>query len=276
MTSCLYCGSNGPFSTREHVIPESLGNNDLILQGEVCDACQRYFGKEVERYVLDKTPLAFWRVFLQISTKKGKSPVVDLGQPREHKGTIPDHHAHHDNVGFTAHEDGSVSVDIDDDEIVRGILEGTKADFKVVLTPKNLHMLGRFLGKVGLGLLAINDPARPRENRFDQVRRYARHGDFNELWPIFHYTQGRFQDLRRTVVASQDKEEFEEVQLYTYGLLEVGTMYTLFRFNMGIDNWVICLDDPFPHPVIREAFPGMDLRLIWYGKKEWKRVSSHC
>src|SRR5438874_252658 len=113
MTCCLYCRSNGPFSTKEHVVPESLGNDDLILTGEVCDACQRYFGKEVERYVLEKTPLAFWRLFLQIPTKKRNQPTVNTGQPREDKGTIPDRHAHHDEVGFTAHEDGSVSVDID-------------------------------------------------------------------------------------------------------------------------------------------------------------------
>jgi len=37
-----------------HVVPESLGNDRLILIGAVC---QRYFDKEVERYVPDKKPL---------------------------------------------------------------------------------------------------------------------------------------------------------------------------------------------------------------------------
>jgi hypothetical protein len=252
-------------------VPESLGNDDLILIGEVCDVCQRYFGKEVERYVLDKTPLAFWRVFLQIPTKKGNQPTVNTGQPREDKGTIPERHARHDDVGFTAHEDGSISVDIDDGEIVRDILEGTKTGFKMVLSPKKLHMLGRFLGKVGLGILATSDPARARDQRFDQVRHYARYGEFKEIWPLFHYTQGRLQDLRRTVIIGPDEEERKEVQPYSYGLLEVADMYTLFRFNMGIDHWVICLNDPFPHRVIREAFAGTDLRLIWYGEKQWKK-----
>src|SRR4051794_37695070 len=76
-------GSDGSFSTREHVIPGSLGNDELVLIGEVWDACQRYFGKEVERCVLSKTPLGFWRVFLQIPTKKGKLPAVDLRQTRD-------------------------------------------------------------------------------------------------------------------------------------------------------------------------------------------------
>jgi hypothetical protein len=273
MTSCLYCASNGPFSTKEHVIPESLGNDELILTGEVCDACQRYFGKEVERYVLDKTPLAFWRVFLHIPTKKGKLPTVDLRQTREDKGVIPDRHPHHDDAIFTAHEDGSVSVDIDEDEIVRNIVEGSKSDFKIVLTPKKLHMLGRFLGKVGLGLIATSDTQLARDQRFDPIRRYVRYGGFPELWPIFHYTQGMLENLKKTV-ANWPDGGLEEVHLYSYNLLDVAGMYTLLHFNMGIDHWVICLDDPYPHPLIRGAFAGTDLQLIWYEAKQWRGSKS--
>lgn len=252
-------------------MPESLGNADLILTGEVCDACQRYFGKEVEQYVLGKTPLAVWRVLLQIRTKKGHLPSVDTRQPRENKGAIPERHRSHDDIGFTAHEDGSLSVDMNNDEIIRGILDGTRKDFKMVLSPKRLHMLGRFLGKVGLGIMATDDPVRARDQRFDQVRGYARFGDFTGLWPIFHYNQGRLDELKRTVVVSPDGLELvEQVDLYSYRLLEVAGRYTLFQFNMGVDHWVICLDDPFPHPVIREAFPGAAMSLIWYEDEQWK------
>jgi hypothetical protein len=75
-----------------------------VLMGEVCDVCQRYFGKEVERYVLDKTPIAVWRVLLQIPTKKGHQPSVDIRQPRKEKGTIPDRHERHDDIGFASHD----------------------------------------------------------------------------------------------------------------------------------------------------------------------------
>ena len=57
--TCLFCKLESPATTKEHIIPESLGNDDLLLSGEVCDKCQNYFGKEVESYVLAKTPLAF-------------------------------------------------------------------------------------------------------------------------------------------------------------------------------------------------------------------------
>ena len=269
MTSCLYCRSNGPFSTQEHVIPESLGNDDLVLTGEVCDACQRYFGKEVERYVLDKTPIAVWRVLLQIQTKKGNQPSADTKQLREQRGTIPERHARHDDIRLTSHDDGSISVDIDNDELVRGILQGSKTDLTMVMSPKRLHMLGRFLGKVGLGIIATHDPTRARDQRFDQIRRYARYGDFRGLWPLFHHTDGRLEDLKRSATAPNG-EPLDELDLYSYSLVEVAETYTLFGFSMGVDHWVICLDDPYPHPVIRDAFPGRALDLLWYPDDQWR------
>lgn len=111
MTSCIYCRGAGPFTTIEHVIPESLGNDELILKGCVCDRCQAYFGKEVEQYVLTKTPIAVWRTLLGIRTKNGRLPTVDVTQSKRAKGMLPDIHRLHDNIGFAAHPDGSTSVD---------------------------------------------------------------------------------------------------------------------------------------------------------------------
>jgi hypothetical protein len=268
VANCLYCRSSGPFSTREHVVPESLGNDDLVLIGEVCDACQRYFGKEVEKFVLEKTPFAVWRVLLHVRTKKGLLPAIDTSQPERDKGRMPDLHPRHDNVGFTAHNDGSVSVEIGEDEIIRDIIQGGKKDFKLVLTPKKLFMLGRFVGKVGLGILATSDAARARDRRFDRLRRYARYGDFKGIWPLFYYNEGQLEDLTRPVLfGSAGEELLEKVIIYSYEFVEVAA-YTIFRFSMGVDNWLICLDDPYPRPIIRAAFPGHDLELIWYNEDQ--------
>src|SRR5271157_277169 len=187
MASCLYCRSNGPFGTEDHVIPESLGNDDLILREQVCDCCQAYFGKEIERYVLEKTPIGVWRVMLGIPTKKGKLPSINTAQPLGEKGIIPECHAQHDNVGFTAHPDGTTSVDIGDDAALQGILSGRKTAINLILSPKKLQMLGRFLAKVALGIIAIGDDCRARDRRFDPIRRYARYGEFEGLWPLFSY-----------------------------------------------------------------------------------------
>lgn len=259
----------------EHVIPESLGNDDLLLEQSVCDLCQAYFGKEVERYVLEKTPIAAWRSILGIPTKKGLLPSVDISQPKRHKGTLPERHDLHDNIVVSAHPDGSTSVDIGDDELIRDMLDGTKRKFHLVLTPKVLRMMGRFLGKVALGLLAISERERAYAPRFDHIRKYARYGSFEGLWPIFSYTVGEIGQWRRPRLLGPDGETIlEDVDLYSYGFIEVTNSYTLFRFSMGVDNWVICLDDPFPPPVIRTAFPDRDLKLIWYSPEEWRSNNS--
>jgi len=265
MENCLYCKGNGPFTTVEHVIPESLGNDDLLLKGSVCDFCQIYFGKEVEKYVLEKTPIGVWRTILGIPSKKRLLPSVNVSQRREEKGTFPARHQCHDNISFTHHYDGSTSVDLHNKEILQDIKNVAKHQFNLVLTPKLLHMLGRFLGKVALGILAISDGVRARDERFDSIRRYSRFGGLKKLWPIFSYTNGKIGDWRKPQLLDSTGETLvEELTLYKYGFFEVANIYTLFRFSIGVDNWVICLNDQYPNPVIRSAFPGQDLKLIWY------------
>jgi len=271
MTSCLYCRGAGPFNTNDHVVPESLGNDDLILKGCVCDACQSYFGREVEQYVLSKTPIAVCRVLLGIQTKKGRLPTVDVSQPKQAKGRHPDEHWLHDDIGFSAHTDGSTSVDINEDFIVRDLLDGTKQQFNLVLTPKKLSMLGRFLGKIGLGLLAISEPQRAYDRKFDRIRNYARFGSSEEIWPIFHYTKGEIGQCRSPILFGGKGEALlEEIACYSYEIIDVGNIYELFRFSMGADNWIISLNDPYPSPVIRSAFPDYVLELLWYSPEEWR------
>ena len=150
MVACIFCLSDGPFSTVEHIIPESLGNDDLLLRSEVCDGCQKYFGKEIEQFVLKKTPLAFWRTYLGIKTKRGKNPSVDLSQPAMEKGNLPSVHSQHNNIGFTYHEDGSVSADINDPQIIREILEGDRIDLYLFLHLRYYTCSGDFCARSAL------------------------------------------------------------------------------------------------------------------------------
>ena len=66
----------------------------------------------------------------------------------------------------------------------------------------------------------------------------------------------------------------EDIDLYSYGFYEEAPTYMLFRFSMGVDNWIICLDDPYPTPIIKEAFPNNELKLIWYSPEELKSSNS--
>src|ERR1043165_8331646 len=73
---CIFCSTVGAFSTREHILPESLGGDDTYVMRRqcVCDRCQNYFGSKVERVALDNYPFSHWRTFGGIPTKGGKPP----------------------------------------------------------------------------------------------------------------------------------------------------------------------------------------------------------
>ncbi|MBN1942521.1 MAG: hypothetical protein JW849_04420 [Phycisphaerae bacterium] len=274
MNTCLFCHSNGPFSKPEHIIPEALGNDDLILFDEVCDKCNQYFGSKIENFVLGKTPIAFWRTFLGIQKKKGKLPHVNLSQPKKQKGRLSSIHKIHDNfVGFTCHDDYSISVDIDDSNIIRDIIAGTQKEFKFVFTPYVLSMMGRFFCKIGIELLCLNDRKHARSHFFDQARNFARNGNGIDLWPIFHGQSGTIQVLKKR---SMDNEGLkEEVFCYHYQLLELDSGYTLLVLTIGTDVWIISLNDPYPKPVICDAFPDNKIKLIWYTPEEVEKSSGN-
>lgn len=82
---CIFCKNNGLFNTIEHINPESLGNSDLGSENMVGDRCQNYFGKEIESFVLNKTPFAFWRVYFGLKSKCGEYPAIDLSLPEMQK-----------------------------------------------------------------------------------------------------------------------------------------------------------------------------------------------
>ena len=267
MRNCLFCNNNGPFTRPEHIIPEALGNDDLILREKVCDACNQFFGSKIENFVLSKTPLAFWRTYLGIRKKRSALPHVDLSQPRRQKGRLPAIHDLHDNlVAFTCLDDYSVSVDIDDKRMVREIINGTRRQFTFVFTPLVLSMLGRFFCKVGMELICLAEPERAYSDVFAQARQFARFGEFDGLWPIFQFQSMSLKDLKKRSLDSNGL--IEEVFCYDYRLLDLGGTYLLSTLTIGIDTWVISLNDPFPTPEIRTAFPSKELKLVWYSHEE--------
>src|SRR5260370_33896829 len=74
---CLFCGvrERSRFTRVEHPIPESLGNDDLVLPvGFVCDSCNQYFGSKIESRVLSAPPFDIERTSQAIRTKKGRLP----------------------------------------------------------------------------------------------------------------------------------------------------------------------------------------------------------
>ena len=187
------------------------------------------------------------------------------------QGRLPAVHHLHDNlVGFTCHDDYSVSVDIGDDHIVQEILSEKRSQFTFVFTHLVLSTMGRFFLKVGLELVCSTDSFRSRSDDFSLARRFARFGDFEGLWPIFHFQSGNLEYLKEQRRDCQGI--VEEVFCYRYRLLEVADKYTLFALTVGTDTWIVCLNDPYPTPFIRSAFPDEKLNLIWYSPEDVKQT----
>lgn len=69
---CIFCGGSGPFSSREHIVPHSLGNDIIVLpKGWVCDSCNHTCSK-FESRVLYSSILGLERCRMGVRTKVGR------------------------------------------------------------------------------------------------------------------------------------------------------------------------------------------------------------
>ncbi len=76
---CIFCAENSEASQSvEHIIPESLGNRELILpKGVVCDKCNNYFARKIEGPVLALDFFKQLRFYNFIENKDGNIPPSD-------------------------------------------------------------------------------------------------------------------------------------------------------------------------------------------------------
>lgn len=75
---CIFCRANSSTSrSREHIIPESLGNEEHILPpGVVCDRCNNYFAREVKKPFLNSPGIELLRFNQGLENKKGRVPSI--------------------------------------------------------------------------------------------------------------------------------------------------------------------------------------------------------
>lgn len=79
MTRCIWCGQDKQKLSREHIIPESLGGNDLVvLEGAVCAQCNNGFGR------LDNALVKQFEIVRQmygVPGKRGRRPTITSWAP---------------------------------------------------------------------------------------------------------------------------------------------------------------------------------------------------
>jgi len=265
---CLFCKASRISSTTEHIVPRSLGNDTDILKGVVCDHCQNYLGLNVERPALEKTPIAFWRAYLGIRTRKNHLPPTQQLDPSA-KGAIPSSHPLTDiGVGFTSHENGSTSIDIENPIFLRKVTSKDKNQYNLVLSPWHLSILGRFLGKMGLEYLALVNLEHALSADFDLIRSFVRYGSTKYVWPIFWGQQGEWADLKGPVVWKGQQGD-QEIECYRYALGKTAKGEYVFAFSIGLELMLLCLTNRFPNLALEKSVEGVNLSCVYYKEGSW-------
>lgn len=178
---CIFCRnpSNDSCSV-EHIIPESLGNHTLVLPpGVVCDSCNNYFSRKVEKQFLESPAIKSLRFHEEILSKKGKIPSLD--------GVLtPGFHA---KFSRDPKKDSITSVSLSEDALRHLACEG-KGVFLLSAEPPSPLVLSRFMAKVALECMALRLINYPdgleyiaTEIQLDVIREHARKGTIKE-WPV--------------------------------------------------------------------------------------------
>ena len=192
---CIFCKQDSSASRSiEHVMPESLGSKRRILRpGVVCDKCNNYFARKVEKPILDHPSMRNLRAWYQVPNKRGKSPSV-LGRIA---GTDVE-------INLSRGSKGNLRVEPERErdrnqlETVLGTGPGGNLESPLLFTfemnPPEREM-SRFLSKIALETIAENFSSEEGgteemvdEPFFDNIRAYARYGTNYTDWP---YSQRR-------------------------------------------------------------------------------------
>ncbi len=171
VTRCIYClSTDGPFKSEEHIVPEAMGNNDIVLpRGYVCDPCNNGVLSRLDDE-LRTSPLFIvqWASAVEF-TKQGKLPEVSLGDITI-KRTDPLNVTWIANPGSDAIRAGKQCPD------------GTTELHMHTSLPKRFDevLVARALCKIGLAAVALDfGHEYACSNRFDAARRFiCKGGEF--------------------------------------------------------------------------------------------------
>jgi hypothetical protein len=184
---CLFCKQDSSSSRSiEHIIPESLGNIDHVLPaGVVCDKCNNYIARAIEKPLLDSPYFRERRFHARLINKKKRIPPLEGIHLQS--GSLVQILKR---IGENEVSIGAAS-NVDESRLLRCFLQcqaGTLI-FPIGGRP-NDYLMSRFLGKVGLEILAqrvldipkglekvINQP------ELEELRRYVRFGNPKLVWP---------------------------------------------------------------------------------------------
>jgi hypothetical protein len=216
---CLFCKKDSSESKSvEHIIPESLGNTKALLRkGVVCDKCNNYFSREVERPFLEAPAVLALRFHQGIPSKRGRIPLIQGILKPDFPVTI-----------YRNPKYGMDIVSLEPDG-VREIIKKKSGTFLIPAKgePPSELVISRFLAKTALeamagrlqdyqdGLAYLVD-----ETQLDHIRRHAREG-FPKYWA--HHAR-RIYDQERHFL-DEDNKEVQTVYEYNFLQTDLGEWY---------------------------------------------------
>jgi hypothetical protein len=179
---CIFCKSSTSSSRSvEHIIPESLGNKRHVLpRGIVCDTCNNYFSRKVEKPFLDLPAVRQLRFHEDLVSKRGTLPQI--------QGVIaPDIPALL--TRFPKYNFTSVQVP---EHALPKIMHARQGIliFPVAGNLPDAPVVSRFLAKIALEAMALRLVEYSEgvaylcdENQLNDLRDHARNGRISS-WPV--------------------------------------------------------------------------------------------
>ena len=178
---CIFCKTKTSSSrSMEHIIPESLGNLEHILpSGWVCDACNNYLSREVEKPFLCCLYGRLSRFYMRVPSKKGRVPSA-IGFHVQSRTEVELFYAAHGQLSICA-------ADWEDESRWVASLRRRSPGTLYVPSPGFPSadcITSRFIGKVALEVLAYRCMKVPGWN--DEVVDKPELDELRRLRPIGH------------------------------------------------------------------------------------------
>jgi hypothetical protein len=179
---CLFCKSySGHSRSVEHIIPESLGNlSHTLPAGVVCDGCNNYFARKLEKPFLECAEMIALRFHQGIPNKKGRIPALAGMVTPGFPATLRRHR----------NQDFPMFLELTPDAFEH-VLRRNHGMLIVPAdsSPLSSQIVSRFLAKVALEAMAYRLVECPdgldylvNEVQLDGIRNHARRGTIG-VWP---------------------------------------------------------------------------------------------
>jgi HNH endonuclease len=238
---CIFCRASSHSSvSREHIVPESLGNRKIRLpRGVVCDKCNNYFSRKIEDPLLNSLFFSQERFMHSIPNKEGRIPpshglLFPLGIP----------------VSIGRHPGNEQSIyatrDSDNDRLVRHLMHSktNTAYFPAATGISNKRLMARMLGKMALEALAlraieagIGTEEITHKKELDELREFVRYDRGPKHWP---YHERRIYPAGFVFVSGA--EAYEVLHEFTLLYTDAHELFFIFA-NLGVE-YVLNLGGP--------------------------------